>query len=85
MSEGYEKSITEYEDGQPYTVIGSTSIPDSFGVFLTGEGLKAIVKKMREGEDLRITFYSKKRTEFEIVDTHQKYPKQTIPMSSNTR
>lgn len=72
----YERSIEEYKDF-PYCVIGHTHLPQSFSVFLQGDSLKKITKQMRDGEDLRITFYSeKKATEFEIVDTDKKYPPQ---------
>jgi hypothetical protein len=74
----YEREIKEYQDGIPYTVIGSTCLPTEFSCFLDGKGLKAIVKKMREGEDLRITFKAETRTKFEIVDTHKKYPPRKV-------
>jgi len=76
MSEGYEREIKQYEDF-PYCVIASPSLPQSTGCFLQGDALKKICEQMREGEDLRITFYAgNKATKFEIVDTHKKYPHQ---------
>jgi hypothetical protein len=76
MSDGYEREIKQYKDF-PYCVIGSPHIPESIGCFLRGDALKKIVEQMREGEDLRITFFAgNKATKFEIIDTHKKYPKQ---------
>ena len=73
-----ERSLEEHGKGRngiPHTIIAHTSLISEFGLFLTGEGLKAIVSKMRDGEDLRITIKDGKCASFEIVDTHGRYTK----------
>ena len=57
-----------------HAVIGHTSLPKSFELFLRGDTLKIIVARLRLGEDLRITVTGGTvPTKFEIVDTHDKY------------
>lgn len=52
----------------PYTLIGNTHIPDEYTVVLDGKGLKKIVEKLEEDEDLEIVIYSSNRkTEFNIL------------------
>jgi hypothetical protein len=72
MKEKGERILKERED-IPYTIISHTSLPEEFGIFLTGSGLKAILKEMRDGEDLIITICSDNNNRFKIVDTHNKY------------
>jgi hypothetical protein len=56
-----------------YIVISHTHIPKAFSVFLQGDALKEVVAQMREGEDLAITVSNETNTEFEIIDTHNRY------------
>ena len=83
MQEKHEREIKQYKDF-PYTLMGHSSLPTEYEIFLTGKGLKKIVNQMREGEDLRITiFANNKQSTFEIVDTHRKYSKQEANSQSN--
>jgi len=63
--------LKEHED-IPRTVIGYTALPKSFSIFLRGDSIKKIAKKIREGEDLRITVGDNGHS-IKIVDTHNKY------------
>jgi hypothetical protein len=42
----------------PYTLIGHTSLPASFSITLTGEGIKEISKKIKKGEYLHIEIFN---------------------------
>lgn len=69
-----ERELKEYED-IPQTVIGHSCLLTKFSIFLRGSGLKEVVKKMRDGEDLRLTVSHEGVSTFEVVDTHDKYSK----------
>ncbi len=60
-----------------YTIMDHTSLRQpSFSILLFGEGLRNILKHMRDGEDLRITLWKDNNTtysSFGIVDTHYRY------------
>ena len=65
------KEIEEYED-TPQLIIGNSCLMKSFSIFLNGDSLKLLCKKMRREEDLRITITGEGHM-FEVVDTHDKY------------
>jgi hypothetical protein len=75
--------LREYRD-LPYTIIAHPSFVDSYSIFLTGKGLKKIVAAMREGEDLMIVIERDKRGHFEIIDTHNKYPRRKTTQSKES-
>ena len=68
------REAIEYKD-MPYLVIGSSCLMKEFHIFLQGDSLKKLIKKIRKGEDLRITIGDRCHT-FEIVDTYGKYSKE---------
>jgi hypothetical protein len=67
MTEFETIDLKQYKD-IPCTIIGSTHIPESFVVTLTAEGIKAIAKKMKKNDCLRIEMFNGyKATEFKII------------------
>lgn len=58
-------------------MIGHSCLQTGFSIFLEGNGLKEIVKLMREDEDLRITI-TENGDKFEIVDTHDRYREEKV-------
>ena len=58
LNKGIEEEI-------PYTIVGNTSLLESFDVTLTGKGIKAICEKMDIDEYLQIKVFND-HTEFII-------------------
>jgi DNA polymerase III sliding clamp (beta) subunit (PCNA family) len=62
-----EISLKQYKDF-PYCIVGYSSIPDNFSITLKAQGLKEMVKKLKDDDTLRITIFSGTRaTEFKII------------------
>lgn len=61
------KEIEEYKE-LPYTIFGSTHLPERFVICLTGKGLKKLASLINDKNSVRITFENKVKTKFEILD-----------------
>lgn len=81
VEDEYDSNGNRPVPDEPYTVIGHSCLLPSFHFFLDGEGLKKIVKQMKDDEDLSITVGDTLHNDgtvtywqrIEIVDTHNKY------------
>ena len=63
--DGYHEIVLRQYRDIPYTVFGCSSVPTTMEVAMKGDGLRAVVRQMRKGDDLRIVFGAEIR--FEIL------------------
>ena len=65
------KILEQYKD-IPYTMVGSSCLLPQFMMLLTAKGLKAILKKCNDDDLVRITVFTEKQTQFEIIKQDKK-------------
>ncbi len=69
------KELREYKE-LPYTVVGTTHLPEEYALVLTGKGLRKLASLITDEDDVRITITNNNFTKFEILPNDEKKPKE---------
>ncbi len=65
------KELREYKE-LPYTVFGTTHLPEEYTIALTGKGLRKLASLITDEDDVRITITNNTLAKFEILPNENK-------------